>query len=60
MCKCGTSCKMSNGRNGVCQQDDKTCAQNFHQPICSEGKKYFTVSIEMKMSFRMYKVKSAK
>ena len=50
MCKCGTSCKMSNGRNGVCQQDDKTCAQNFHQPICSEGKKYFTVSIEMKMS----------
>ena len=42
---------MANGRYGVCQEDDKTCAQKFHQPVCSKGGCYLTVGIEMKMSF---------
>ena len=37
-CKCGTSCRMGNGRIGTCQDDNKTCAQNINQPFCPEGK----------------------
>jgi len=35
-CKCGTSCTMSNGRTGTCQEDNRTCAQNIIQPYCQD------------------------
>jgi len=38
-CKCGTSCRMSNGRSGVCQEDNKTCANNFLQPFCQDDRR---------------------
>jgi len=38
-CKCGNSCRMGNGRIGVCQEDNETCAQNINQPFCPEDRR---------------------
>jgi len=41
-CNCGESCRMSNGRRGVCQENG-VCAQNINAPFCGKERtcKYF-------------------